>query len=276
MSHAFVGVLTCARIHSIELDRKWYESFNLSVDSDVDITADEGGATRMSGGISWLTLPAGYLGSSLIGACLIACGFNTNASKVASLVMAVFFLFTLWWARKNLLCVLHSPFAPTMTYSQGLQVLGPYPRHVRTDRPILVRCWRCCITILRTLHWRHVVYVRRLGCHRLVHSPSIAVLQVTNRLATDDTLARKVNTSDASEFARICGCCPSRGTFLHLVFISLNHFLTLCAVWGFIWLIQAIIFFGLGVIVGLVAFKVCSRRINISTNELTESFSSKI
>ena len=60
----------------------------------------------MSGGISWLTLPAGYLGSSLIGACLIACGFNTNASKIASIVMAVFFLFTLWWARKSWLWVL--------------------------------------------------------------------------------------------------------------------------------------------------------------------------
>lgn len=55
----------------------------------------------MSGGIQWLTLPAGYLGSSFIGACLIACGFDTNASKVASIVMGVFFLFTLWWARRN-------------------------------------------------------------------------------------------------------------------------------------------------------------------------------
>lgn len=27
----------------------------------------------------------------------------------------------------------------------------------------------------------------------------------------DDTIARKVPNSDASEFARICGCCPSRG-----------------------------------------------------------------
>lgn len=53
----------------------------------------------------------------------------------------------------------------------------------------------------------------------------------------DDTIARKVNTSDASAFADICGCCPSR-------------------VWGVIWLIQAIVFFGLGVIVGLVSFKV--------------------
>ena len=59
----------------------------------------------MSGGISWITLPAGYLGSSFIGAVLITCGFDTNASKIASLVLAVFFLFTLWWARGNWLCV---------------------------------------------------------------------------------------------------------------------------------------------------------------------------
>lgn len=57
----------------------------------------------MSGGIPWLTLPAGYLGSSFIGAALIACGFDTNASKVASIVLAVFFIITLWWARRSLL-----------------------------------------------------------------------------------------------------------------------------------------------------------------------------
>ncbi len=65
--------------------------------------ADEGGATHMSGGIPWLTLPAGYLGSSFIGAALIVCGFDTNASKVACLVLAVFFLFFLWWARREVL-----------------------------------------------------------------------------------------------------------------------------------------------------------------------------
>lgn len=43
----------------------------------------------------------GYLGSSFIGAALIACGFDTVASKVACIVLAVFFIFTLWWARKN-------------------------------------------------------------------------------------------------------------------------------------------------------------------------------
>ena len=60
----------------------------------------------MSGGVPAITLPAGYLGSSFIGAALIACGFDINASKVACLVLAAFFLFTLWWARKNWLCAL--------------------------------------------------------------------------------------------------------------------------------------------------------------------------
>ncbi len=55
----------------------------------------------MRGGIPHLSLPAGYLGSSLIGAALIACGFDERASKVASIVVGVFFLFTLWWARRD-------------------------------------------------------------------------------------------------------------------------------------------------------------------------------
>jgi len=52
----------------------------------------------------------------------------------------------------------------------------------------------------------------------------------------DDTIKRKVNESDASAFAEICGCCPSR-------------------VWGVIWLIIAFIFFAAGVLVGLAVFK---------------------
>ena len=32
-----------------------------------------------------------------------------------------------------------------------------------------------------------------------------------NSLLLDDTIARKVNGSDASSFAEICGCCPSQG-----------------------------------------------------------------
>lgn len=181
MSHAFVGLLTCAKIYSIELD------------------PDEGGSTRMKGGISWLTLPAGYLGSSLIGACFIACGFNTNASKVASLVMAVFFLFTLWWARKDWLTWL------LILGMSGLTVLFWF-----VGGGIALRYF--------------VLFIGVMSC-------MYALWDVV-----DDTLARKVNTSDASVFAERYGCCPSK-------------------VWGFVWLVVAFIFFALGVLVGLVAFK---------------------
>ena len=68
MCHALAGVLTCAKIESIQLD------------------PDEGGATRMRGGIPLITLPAGYLGSSAIGAALITCvsgGQRTAAGRKA-------------------------------------------------------------------------------------------------------------------------------------------------------------------------------------------------
>jgi len=191
MSHAFAGVLTCAHIHSIELD------------------PDEGGSTSMSGGIRWITLPAGYLGSSFIGACLIACGFNTDASKIASLVLAAFFLFTLWWAKRNLL---------TWILIAGMSGL-------------IILFWFVAGGVaLRYL----VLFIGVMSCLYCVWD------------IIDDTIARKINSSDASAFAKICGCCPSQ-------------------VWGVIWLIQALIFFALGVIVGLVAFKQSAKQQKIDS-----------
>lgn len=55
----------------------------------------------MSGGWPLLTLCSGYLGSSLIGAALLCCGFNITASKIASIVLGVGFLVTLWWSRRD-------------------------------------------------------------------------------------------------------------------------------------------------------------------------------
>jgi hypothetical protein len=81
--HAITAVLTGGRVKSISLDPR------------------EGGVTHMVGGMSAITLPAGYLGSSLIGALLIFCGFNIVASKIASLVLAVCFLLTAWWGKRD-------------------------------------------------------------------------------------------------------------------------------------------------------------------------------
>lgn len=77
----------------------------------------------------------------------------------------------------------------------------------------------------------------------------------TNYLPVDDTIARKVNSSDASAFAKICGCFPSQGLFFLCEFpIQLTLFST--TVWGVIWLLVAFIFFAGGILVGLAAFKV--------------------
>ena len=86
-SHAFASVLTGGKVESISLEPR------------------EGGVTHMRGGIGAITLPAGYLGSSLIGALLIFCGFDIVASKIASLVLAVCFLVTLWWGKRDWLTI---------------------------------------------------------------------------------------------------------------------------------------------------------------------------
>ncbi|KAL8283728.1 hypothetical protein RQP46_005523 [Phenoliferia psychrophenolica] len=83
--HAATGCCTGASIKSISLDPR------------------EGGVTQMAGGINWITLPSGYLGSSIIGALLIFCGFDTTASKVASFVLALCFLLTAFIAHAEAL-----------------------------------------------------------------------------------------------------------------------------------------------------------------------------
>ncbi|ORY23422.1 peptidase M50B-like-domain-containing protein [Naematelia encephala] len=181
LCHALAGVLTCAHVESITLD------------------PEQGGSTRMRGGIPAITLPAGYLGSSLIGAGLIACGFDTDASKVATLVLAFFWILTLWWARRSWVAYV------TIAIMAGLVIV----------------CWLVAHSVaLRFL----ILFIGVMSCFYAIWD------------IVDDTLSRKVNTSDASEYARIVGCCGSR-------------------FWGAFWLVQASIFFAASLLVGIAAFK---------------------
>ncbi|WVF67071.1 hypothetical protein IAT40_001815 [Kwoniella sp. CBS 6097] len=181
MSHALAGILTCASVEKITLDPQ------------------EGGSTRMRGGIPAITLPAGYLGSAFTGACLIACGFDTNASKVACLVLAFFWVLTLWWARSSWIAW------ATIALMTGL----------------IIVCWLVA----------HSVALRFLILFIGVMSCLYAIWDIV-----DDTLARKVNTSDASEYANLIGCCGSR-------------------FWGAFWLIISCCFFVAGILVGIAVFK---------------------
>lgn len=112
--HAITACCTGGRVESISLD------------------PHEGGVTHMRGGKQFLTLPAGYLGSSLIGALLTFCGFNIVASKVASIVLGVCFLLTLWWARKDWLTII------TILLAVGLLIACWFIKHAEALRFVVV------------------------------------------------------------------------------------------------------------------------------------------
>lgn len=177
--HAITSVLTGGKVESISLDPR------------------EGGVTHMRGGISAITLPAGYLGSSLIGALLTFCGFDIVASKVASIVLAVCFLLTLWWGKKDWLTIL------TIFTAVGLLVAFWFIDHAEALR----------------------FFVLFIG----VMSSLYSVWDIC-----DDLIWRKVNSSDASQFAKRYGGSSQ------------------C--WGVIWSIISLCVMAVGIVAGIAAF----------------------
>ncbi|KAF2105253.1 peptidase M50B-like-domain-containing protein [Lophiotrema nucula] len=180
--HAITACCTGGRVKGISLD------------------PHEGGVTFMQGGIQAVTLPAGYLGSSLIGALLTFCGFNIVASKIASIILGVCFLLTLWWARKDWLTII------TIVLAVGL----------------LVACW----FIKHAEPLRFVVLQLFIG----VMSSLYSVWDIC-----DDLILRKVNSSDASVFAKRYGGSSQ------------------C--WGIIWSLISLFLMICGILAGLAAFK---------------------
>jgi hypothetical protein len=137
-SHALACLLTGGHVESITLDPR------------------EGGETLMRGGSSFLSLPAGYLGSSLIGALLVFAGFDIVASKIASIALGVAFLLTLWWARRDWLTI------GTVLLCVGLLIGCWFIAHAEPLRFVVVGCaLLVCLSadVLPVVHWRHVVLV---------------------------------------------------------------------------------------------------------------------
>ncbi|ORY92604.1 peptidase M50B-like-domain-containing protein [Leucosporidium creatinivorum] len=94
--HAIAGTLTGAKITSMQLD------------------PNEGGATAMSGGFAFFSLPAGYIGSTFIGSALIFAGFDQKASKIAVFPVLFIMCCCMWWARKDMFVICH------VTFSMGI------------------------------------------------------------------------------------------------------------------------------------------------------------
>ncbi|OIW29635.1 hypothetical protein CONLIGDRAFT_575301 [Coniochaeta ligniaria NRRL 30616] len=177
--HALAAVLTGGKVKSISLD------------------PNEGGVTHMLGGKAGITLPAGYLGSSLIGALLTFCGFDIVASKVASIVLGVCFLLTLWWARRDWLTIV------TVLLAVGL----------------IIACWFIA----------HAAALRFVVLFIGVMSSLYSVWDIC-----DDLILRKVNSSDASVFAKRYGGSSQ------------------C--WGVVWSIISLLFMAAGIVAGIAAF----------------------
>ena len=178
-SHAITACCTGGKVESISLD------------------PHEGGVTHMRGGISAITLPAGYLGSSVIGMLLTFCGFDIVASKVASIVLGVCFLLTLWWGKKDWLTLL------TVLLAVGLLVAFWFIAHAEPLRFLVL-----FIGVMSSLY---------------------SVWDIC-----DDLILRKVNSSDASQFAKRYGGSSQ------------------C--WGVIWSLISLGFMAIGIIAGIAAF----------------------
>jgi len=213
-SHAITSCCTGGRVESISLD------------------PHEGGVTHMRGGKQFITLPAGYLGSSLIGALLTFCGFNIVASKVASIVLGVCFLLTLWWARKDWLTI------GTILLSVGLLIAFWFIEHGEALRFYVV-CSKSpppfsfFFSSLSHLTLVFSIYTLADNVIQLFIGVMSSLYSVWD--ICDDLILRKVNSSDASVFAKRYGGSSQ------------------C--WGIIWSLVSLVFMVCGILAGLAAFK---------------------
>lgn len=64
----------------------------------IQINMDESGATRFSGGWVCLILPAGYIGSTLVGALLLFTGFSYRASRYMAIAIAAILAATFYYS----------------------------------------------------------------------------------------------------------------------------------------------------------------------------------
>jgi hypothetical protein len=141
-------------------------------------------------------------------------GFDTNASKVAVLVLAVLWILTLYWAKNSWVAWATIALVVALILVRGTLLTTFTPSLIRVllgaDTNRYAGSWR---TASHCAFWSF-----SLGSCPASIRCGISSMQVLppfdrhrrRRLTVQDTLARKVNTSDASEYATMIGCCSSK------------------------------------------------------------------
>ena len=162
--HAAAGICTGAKIESIHID------------------PEEGGATVMKGGWRYCTLPAGYIGSCVIGATMVFAGFNVLASKIVGIIIGLCLLVTLWFAKNWLTRIITVVFCGLIAFLWWFGE-GEYLRYV-------------------------VLFMGVMSCMYSLWD------------IIEDLISRRVNESDASKFAKEIRCCPAQIWGLLWFFVS--------------------------------------------------------
>ncbi|XP_059643197.1 uncharacterized protein LOC132285047 isoform X2 [Cornus florida] len=139
------------------------------------VHADEGGVTITRGGVYWLILPAGYIGSSFWGMVLILASTNVLTAMIAAgcftaALLIVLFIAQNWTLRG--LCIGFIVFFAVALYLQHTSQLR----------------------ILRYI----ILFIGVMNCLFSVYD------------IYDDLISRRVNSSDAEKFAEVCPC-PCNG-----------------------------------------------------------------
>ncbi|GMH03954.1 hypothetical protein Nepgr_005793 [Nepenthes gracilis] len=172
-SHAVACKLTCGHVEGIQ------------------VHADEGGTTQTRGGIYWVILPAGYLGSSFWGMVLMLASTNLLTARIAAGCLGVTLLVVLFVAKNWTLRVLCIGFIICLAVVWVLQEMTK----VRILRYIIM-----FIGIMNSLFSVYDIY--------------------------DDLISRREHSSDAEKFAEECPClCNGVGWgvvwgFISLLFLS--------------------------------------------------------
>ncbi|KAL3844884.1 hypothetical protein ACJIZ3_002287 [Penstemon smallii] len=156
-SHAIACWLTCGQVEGIQ------------------VHANEGGVTQTRGGVYWLILPAGYLGSSFWGMALILASTNLLTARIAAggLILSLFISLTYFfinvkqWTLRGL-CIGFIVFIGVVWILQEMTT-------VRILRYIIL-----FIGVMNSLFSVYDIY--------------------------DDLISRRVHTSDAEKFAELCPC----------------------------------------------------------------------
>ncbi|KAF7811266.1 peptidase M50B-like superfamily protein [Senna tora] len=159
-SHAIACLLTCGKVEGIQ------------------VHANEGGLTQTRGGIYWVILPAGYLGSSFWGMAFILASTNLLTSRIAAgcfivaLIVVLFIAKNKKWTLRGL-CIGFIFFIAIIWLLQEKTT-------VRILRYVIL-----FIGVMNSLFSVYDIY--------------------------DDLISRRVHSSDAEKFAELCPCCTGCG-----------------------------------------------------------------